>query len=78
MAEVANTATRRACKEVRENVAGSITHIHVSFNNTVITVTDRRGNALSWAVSGSRGFKSSRKSTPFAAQVAIESAGRVA
>ena len=55
-----------------------IAHIHASFNNTIITITDRQGNALSWATSGGAGFKGSRKSTPFAAQVAAEKAGRVA
>ena len=55
-----------------------IAHIHASFNNTIITITDRQGNALSWATSGGAGFKGSRKSTPFAAQVAAESAGRAA
>ena len=53
-------------------------HIHASFNNTIITITDRQGNALSWATSGAAGFKGSRKSTPFAAQVAAEQAGRAA
>ena len=55
-----------------------IAHVHASFNNTIITITDRQGNALAWATSGGQGFKGSRKSTPFAAQVAAESAGRVA
>ncbi|MGT2494191.1 30S ribosomal protein S11 [Cupriavidus basilensis] len=53
-------------------------HVHASFNNTIITITDRQGNALAWATSGGQGFKGSRKSTPFAAQVAAENAGRVA
>ncbi|MDP3844609.1 MAG: 30S ribosomal protein S11 [Oxalobacteraceae bacterium] len=53
-------------------------HVHASFNNTIITITDRQGNALSWAPSGGAGFKGSRKSTPFAAQVAAEAAGKVA
>ena len=52
--------------------------MHASFNNTIITITDRQGNALSWATSGGAGFKGSRKSTPFAAQVAAEPAGRAA
>ncbi|HRK86871.1 MAG TPA: 30S ribosomal protein S11, partial [Alcaligenes faecalis] len=52
--------------------------VHASFNNTIITITDRQGNALSWATSGGAGFKGSRKSTPFAAQVAAETAGRTA
>jgi small subunit ribosomal protein S11 len=55
-----------------------IAHIHASFNNTIISITDRQGNALSWASSGGSGFRGSRKSTPFAAQVAAERAGRAA
>ena len=65
-------------KKARKNVLDGIAHVHASFNNTIITITDRQGNALSWATSGGAGFKGSRKSTPFAAQVAAESAGRVA
>ena len=65
-------------KKVKKNVAEGIAHIHASFNNTIITITDRQGNALSWASSGGQGFKGSRKSTPFAAQVASEVAGRAA
>jgi small subunit ribosomal protein S11 len=74
----AGTNTQRARKKVRKNVTDAVAHIHASFNNTIITITDRQGNALSWASSGGAGFKGSRKSTPFAAQVAAESAGRVA
>jgi small subunit ribosomal protein S11 len=69
---------QRVRKKVKKNVAEGIAHIHASFNNTIITITDRQGNALSWASSGGAGFKGSRKSTPFAAQVAAESAGRAA
>jgi small subunit ribosomal protein S11 len=65
-------------KKVKKNVAEGIAHVHASFNNTIITITDRQGNALSWATSGGAGFKGSRKSTPFAAQVAAEAAGKVA
>ena len=65
-------------KKVKKNVAEGIAHIHASFNNTIITITDRQGNALSWATSGGAGFKGSRKSTPFAAQVAAEKAGVIA
>jgi small subunit ribosomal protein S11 len=68
----------RARKKVKKNVAEGIAHIHASFNNTIITITDRQGNALSWATSGGAGFKGSRKSTPFAAQVAAERAGKAA
>jgi small subunit ribosomal protein S11 len=68
----------RARKKVKKNVAEGIAHIHASFNNTIITITDRQGNALSWATSGGAGFKGSRKSTPFAAQVAAEKASKYA
>lgn len=77
MAKASNSATR-VRKKVRKVVSEGIAHVHASFNNTIITITDRQGNALSWATSGGAGFKGSRKSTPFAAQVAAESAGRVA
>ena len=73
----ANSASRRVSKKVRKNIADGIAHVHASFNNTIITITDRQGNALSWASSGGQGFKGSRKSTPFAAQVAAEAAGKV-
>ncbi len=69
---------QRVRKKVKKNVAEGIAHVHASFNNTIITITDRAGNALAWATSGGQGFKGSRKSTPFAAQVAAESAGRAA
>jgi small subunit ribosomal protein S11 len=65
-------------KKVKKNVAEGIAHVHASFNNTIITITDRQGNALSLATSGGAGFKGSRKSTPFAAQVAAEAAGKAA
>ncbi|MCC6868904.1 MAG: 30S ribosomal protein S11 [Burkholderiales bacterium] len=71
-------AAARARKKVKKNVTEGVAHIHASFNNTIITITDRQGNALSWATSGGAGFKGSRKSTPFAAQVAAEAAGRAA
>ena len=74
---MAKTATK-VRKKVKKNVAEGIAHIHASFNNTIITSTDRQGNALSWATSGGAGFKGSRKSTPFAAQVAAEAAGKAA
>jgi len=72
------SAAQRVRRKVKKNVAEGIAHIHASFNNTIITITDRQGNALSWASSGGAGFKGSRKSTPFAAQVAADSAGRAA
>jgi len=71
-------ASARVRKKVKKNVAEGIAHIHASFNNTIITITDRQGNALSWATSGAAGFKGSRKSTPFAAQIAAEQAGKAA
>ena len=75
---MAEDKTVRVKKKVKKNVSEGIAHIHASFNNTIITITDRQGNALSWATSGGAGFKGSRKSTPFAAQVAAESAGKAA
>ena len=63
-------------KKARKNVLDGIAHVHASFNNTIITITDRQGNALSWATSGGAGFKGSRKSTPFAAQVTADAAAR--
>ncbi|MFA5016441.1 MAG: 30S ribosomal protein S11 [Methylobacter sp.] len=68
----------RSRKRINKEVADGIVHVHASFNNTIITITDRKGNALSWATSGGSGFRGSRKSTPFAAQVAAEKAGSVA
>ena len=75
---MATKANVRVKKKVKKNVAEGIAHVHASFNNTIITITDRQGNALSWATSGGAGFKGSRKSTPFAAQVAAEAAGKAA
>ncbi|MEI7969452.1 MAG: 30S ribosomal protein S11 [Betaproteobacteria bacterium] len=71
-------AQTRVRKKVKKNVAEGIAHVHASFNNTIVTITDRQGNALSWATAGGAGFKGSRKSTPFAAQVAAENAGKAA
>jgi len=72
------SAAARLRKKVKKNVSEGIAHVQASFNNTIVTITDRQGNALAWATSGNAGFKGSRKSTPFAAQVAAERAGRVA
>ena len=72
----ANNAAQRVRKKVRKNVSDGVAHVHASFNNTIITITDRQGNALAWASSGGQGFKGSRKSTPFAAQLAAEQAAR--
>ncbi len=74
---MAKTPTR-ARKRVKKQVSDGIAHVHASFNNTIVTITDRHGNALSWATSGGSGFRGSRKSTPFAAQVAAERAGEIA
>ena len=68
----------KAKKKVKRVVTDAVAHVQASFNNTVVTITDRQGNALSWATAGGAGFRGSRKSTPFAAQVAAEKAGRVA
>ena len=70
--------TAKGKKKIKKVVVDGIAHVHASFNNTIITITDRQGNALSWATSGGSGFRGSRKSTPFAAQVAAEHAGRTA
>lgn len=62
-------------KKTKRNVIEGVAHIHASFNNTIITITDRSGNTLAWATAGGSGFRGSRKSTPFAAQIAAERAG---
>jgi small subunit ribosomal protein S11 len=69
-------ATPKGKKRAKKSVSEGIAHIHASFNNTIISITDRQGNVLSWATCGNAGFKGSRKSTPFAAQVASDKAGR--
>ena len=65
-------------KKVKRTVVDGIAHVHASFNNTIVTLTDRQGNALAWATAGGAGFRGSRKSTPFAAQVAATNAGKLA
>ncbi|MDP2786853.1 MAG: 30S ribosomal protein S11 [Pseudomonadota bacterium] len=75
---MAKAAAARVRKKVKKSVADGVAHIHASFNNTIVTITDRQGNALAWATAGGAGFKGSRKSTPFAAQVAAENAGKMA
>lgn len=72
---MARTPSARVRKKNRRVVTDGIAHIHASFNNTIIMITDRQGNALCWATAGGSGFRGSRKSTPFAAQVAAERAG---
>ena len=64
----------RAKKRIRRTISDGIAHVHASFNNTLITITDRQGNALAWSTAGASGFKGSRKSTPFAAQIAASKA----
>ena len=75
---MAKTAAARRGKKVKKNIRDGVAHITSTFNNTIVTITDRQGNALSWATAGGAGFKGSRKSTPFAAQVAAENAGKMA
>ena len=75
MAKPSAKAPRR---KITKTVVDGVAHIHASFNNTIVTITDRQGNALSWATAGGSGFRGSRKSTPFAAQVAAERAGEAA
>ncbi|NOR79914.1 MAG: 30S ribosomal protein S11, partial [Methyloprofundus sp.] len=67
-------SSNRTKKKIKKEIADGIAHIHATFNNTIVTITDRKGNALAWATSGGSGFRGSRKSTPFAAQVAAEHA----
>ena len=74
---MANEAARVRRRE-RKNITSGVAHVNSSFNNTMITITDAQGNAIAWSSAGAKGFKGSRKSTPFAAQVAAEKAGRAA
>jgi small subunit ribosomal protein S11 len=71
------SAAQQTRKKIKRSVSEGIAHVHASFNNTIITITDRQGNVLAWATSGGSGFRGSRKSTPFAAQVAAERVGNV-
>ena len=71
-------AERRSKKKTKRVVSDGVAHIHATFNNTIVTISDRQGNALTWATAGGSGFRGSRKSTPFAAQVAAERAGQAA
>ena len=73
-----NKSKQKVRKKVKRVVTDGIVHVHASFNNTIITFTDRQGNALCWATSGGSGFRGSRKSTPYAAQIATERAAQVA
>ena len=74
---MAKPASGTKRKKVKKSVVDGIAHIHASFNNTIVTITDRQGNALAWATAGGSGFRGSRKSTPFAAQVAAERVGEM-
>lgn len=77
-AEATEAAAPKARKKTKRNVASGVAHVVATFNNTIITFTDQQGNVLCWSSSGSKGFKGSRKSTPFAAQMAGEEAARKA
>src|SRR3989338_4810106 len=76
--KTADAPAAKAKKRVRKSVSEGVVHVHASFNNTIVTITDRQGNVLSWSTCGGAGFKGSRKSTPFAAQIAADKAGRAA
>jgi len=71
-------ATTRTRNRERKNIASGVAHVNATFNNTMITITDAQGNAIAWSSAGAQGFKGSRKSTPYAAQMAGEDAGRKA
>ncbi|MHA1114310.1 MAG: 30S ribosomal protein S11 [Alphaproteobacteria bacterium] len=75
---MAKTAAPRVKKRERKNITSGVAHVSATFNNTLITITDAQGNTICWSSAGSEGFKGSRKSTPYAAQMAAESAGRKA
>jgi small subunit ribosomal protein S11 len=75
---MAVSPTPRVRRRERKNITSGVAHVNATFNNTIITITDVQGNAIAWASAGSEGFKGSRKSTPYAAQIAAESAGRKA
>ena len=76
--EAAAAAGGRVKKRERKNIASGVAHVNASFNNTIITIADAQGNTIAWSSAGSQGFKGSRKSTPYAAQVAAEDAGKKA
>lgn len=78
MAKAASNTGSRTRRRIKRSVVDGVAHINASFNNTIVSITDRQGNALAWASSGGSGFRGSRKSTPFAAQVAAERAGKAA
>ncbi len=72
---MAKDQASRVKRRERKNISSGVAHVNATFNNTIITITDAQGNAISWASAGSQGFKGSRKSTPYAAQMAAENAG---
>ena len=72
------TSTHRPRRRERKNIVSGVAHVSATFNNTMVTITDAQGNVIAWSSAGSQGFKGSRKSTPYAAQMAGESAGRKA
>src|SRR5947208_12257684 len=74
----AATGTARPRRKERKNIIAGVAHVNASFNNTIVTITDAQGNTIAWSSSGSQGFKGSRKSTPYAAQMAAEDAGKKA
>jgi small subunit ribosomal protein S11 len=78
MAKAAKAPGKKGGKKEKKNVPHGVAHIHASFNNTIVTITDPRGNVLSWSSAGVQGFKGSRKGTPFAAQTAAQAAGNAA
>ncbi|MBJ57585.1 MAG: 30S ribosomal protein S11 [Rickettsiales bacterium] len=71
-------ATENKKKKVKKNIPVGVAHVNATFNNTIVTITDNKGNTIAWSSAGAEGFKGSRKSTPFAAQLAAESAGKKA
>jgi small subunit ribosomal protein S11 len=75
---MARQATTRPRRRERKNIIAGVAHVQASFNNTIVTISDAQGNAIAWSTAGASGFKGSRKSTPYAAQVAAEEAGRKA
>ncbi len=75
---MAKETTARVRRRERKNITSGVAHVNATFNNTIITIADAQGNTIAWASAGSQGFKGSRKSTPYAAQMAAEAAGRKA
>ncbi|MEE8273215.1 MAG: 30S ribosomal protein S11 [Alphaproteobacteria bacterium] len=75
---MAKEATARVKRRERKNITSGVAHVSATFNNTIITITDAQGNTIAWSSAGGQGFKGSRKSTPYAAQMAAENAGRKA